>query len=72
MSKIWEVVDEETRIEAEKIIERIKTDKIVKRVLPNVEDFPDDKALESFKALLNSKEQKQIIDSYYKAQTEKE
>ncbi len=68
MSKIWEVVDEETRIDAENIIERIKTGKIAKRVIPNrSEEFPDDKALESFKALVRSKEQKEIIDDFYRA-----
>ena len=36
MSKFWDMVDAETKAKAEDFIKRIKSKKIVKRVLPNI------------------------------------
>ncbi len=66
MSKFWDMVDAETKARAEDFIKRIKSKKIVKRVVPNVSvDYPLDKAFKSFEALTESKEQREIMNSHY-------
>ena len=66
MSKFWDMVDAETKARAEDFIKRIKSKKIVKRVLPNLSiNYPLDKAFKSFEALTESKDHRKMMNSHY-------
>ena len=67
MSKFWDEIDEKTKSMAEKFVEDIKTGKLVKRTLPNMfKEFPLYESYQSFKDSVESQEEKDIVDSYYR------
>lgn len=62
------MVGEDTKEEADRFIERIKTGKIKKISPPNMscpEEYALDRVLESFKSLAESREMKEVTGEYY-------
>jgi ketol-acid reductoisomerase len=70
MGNIMDLVDDNTKKEAEKFIERIKSGKIRKiQIYKNKtgkEKFNESRALESFDTLTKSEEYRKVIEDYYK------
>ncbi len=67
MSKLWDLVKDDTKNKADDFIRRIKSNQIVRRTLPKAFiDFPLDQAYKSFQALVDSKEHEESMINYYK------